>query len=94
MWRVGRVGIVMNEENDIVTRVESTPKKKVRLQGVNLHNYTREQGGVMERRDQKEWKVGSINGYPVPRERHIITEQWENRESHVWYPRRRQGTQR
>jgi hypothetical protein len=44
----------MNEENDIVTRVESTPKKKVRLQGVNLHNYTREQGGVMERRDQKE----------------------------------------
>jgi len=41
---VERVGKVKNERNDIVTREESTPKKKVRLQGVNLYNYTRGEG--------------------------------------------------
>jgi hypothetical protein len=57
MWSVGKV---KNERNDIVTREESTPKMKVRLQGVNLHNYTRGEGGMMgqgESKRQKEWKV-------------------------------------
>jgi hypothetical protein len=76
------VGKVKNERRDIVTRVESTPKKKVRLQGVNLlHNYTRGEGGESwtrgERKRQKNEKQASINGYPVLRERHIITEQWK-----------------
>jgi len=41
-----------NEGSDIVTRVASTPKKKVGLQGVNQHNYTR--GTRMGSKKQKE----------------------------------------
>jgi hypothetical protein len=29
-----------------------------------------------------------LEGYPVPCERHKITEQRKHRESHAWYPRR------
>jgi hypothetical protein len=36
------VGKVKNERIDIVTRAESTPEKKVRLQRANQHNYTSE----------------------------------------------------
>jgi hypothetical protein len=79
----GGVGKVRNERSDIVTRVESTPKKKVRLQGVNLHTTIQGEKGGVERwtrgkvRDKRNEKRGSINGYPVPRERHIITERWK-----------------
>jgi len=65
----------------------------VRLQEVNLHNYTRR--GSSDGREEEQVvknkrnaKSGSINGYPVPRERHVITEQMNREgecESHVWY---------
>lgn len=43
-------GRVKNERGNIVTRVESTPEKKVRLQGVNLlHSYTRREEGAVDK---------------------------------------------
>ena len=68
-WEVGKV---RNGRSDIVTRVESTPKKKVRLQGVNLHTtiqgekgeerWTR--GKVRDKRNESEDPL-TVTQYPV-----------------------------
>lgn len=83
-WK-GRVGVKSgqgrNERSDIVTRVESTPKKKVRLQGepTQLHKtgrWSSEQVKVKDKGMKSEDPL-TVTQYP---ERHIITEQRENRE--------------
>jgi len=55
-----------NEGSDIVTRVRSTPKKKVGLQGVNLHNYTRgTRNGRQKTKGMKNEDPLTVTQYPV-----------------------------
>jgi hypothetical protein len=55
-----------NEGSDIVTRAESTPKKKVGLQGVNLYNYTRAtRNGEQKTKGMKSEDPLTVTQYPV-----------------------------
>jgi hypothetical protein len=78
----------LNERSDIVTRVESTLKRKwdyrrwtytTQARRGSSEKRKRKKGKGKNNNRQNEWKARTINGYPVPRERHVITEQ-RNRE--------------